>query len=234
MYSSLIFLGLCLSRLHARPIFKSDGAGTSAFRGCPGIFHHEKYLSNEEEEFGWLGVGKPIEYLKSHDSLTKPIRVEELDDYVPNVTQEQNMARWALRQAIKQPVPSLIPVKEKSSEVFTALIWLIGIAEGKSEEWTLKAKRWADYDGELPYGRERVARFHTDFERDYEWLERSRAEGWARAEDSDVTATAIYLGSVLFSKGKAKPGTRYYYKSGLEPMKPESIKPKGSVFSSLK
>ncbi|EGF99531.1 uncharacterized protein MELLADRAFT_53986 [Melampsora larici-populina 98AG31] len=226
MYSSLILLGLFLSSLHARPILNSERSATRAFKSCAGICQKEKPLLNDEEEYGWLGVGKPLEYLESKPLLTTPIEVSELEHYVPNLTQEQNIARWALRQATAEQVARLA-LMGQSSEAFTALIWLIGIAEGKPQKWISRANKWANYRGKLPEGLERVASFNQNFENDYQWMANSRGKRFARPEDSDVTAMAIYLGSAFFSEGQEMPNEKHYYNIAL-------IERKASLWSSFK
>ncbi|KAH9816599.1 hypothetical protein DFH28DRAFT_965768 [Melampsora americana] len=213
MYSLVILLSIFL-QCYASPIFETESVGKSVIESSSGIIDHEKAFENFEEGFGWISVGDPMRYLKFKKSLKNPIQVSKLDDYQVNLTQEQNMARWALSQVEEKRVESLV-LKRRGSEVFTALIWLIGIAEGKSEEWSSRIKGWNDYKGELPPGRARVARYHENFEQDYHWLERSRMKNLARSEDSDETAISIYLGSVLFSKIKGMPDKGLYYKLEL-------------------
>nr|ABB96274.1 hesp-570 [Melampsora lini] len=215
MYSSLILLGLFLSSLHARPSLNSETSATGAIELFAGMSLDEKPLINDVKEYGWLGAGDPWNYLKSKPNLKKPIKVNELDHYDSEHTQERNIAMWALRQANEDKLTWLCLFNGHSSEAFTALIWLIGIAEDKLQEWISMAKEWANYRGKLPQDLRRVAIFNENFVNDYGWLEESRKHGLARPEDSDVTAMAIYLGSVLFSARQAMPDKKYFYNTEL-------------------
>ncbi|KAG0140918.1 hypothetical protein CROQUDRAFT_688115 [Cronartium quercuum f. sp. fusiforme G11] len=173
---------------------------------------------------GWISFANGFEYLEDHPSLTKYHEAQVIDGQKSGWTQEENMARWALSQAPQENAVRKFLVRQVDhNELFNAMVWLIGHAEGDWKAWKRVAAGWKDVpvpDVEshtrlpklLDPPPERLGFFLPDAVAKFGWLTKARNERNIPSYASDITAISGHLGWLLSGTRKMDPPVGVVFK----------------------
>ncbi|KAH9822363.1 hypothetical protein DFH28DRAFT_1119318 [Melampsora americana] len=178
----------------------------------PAHGHHSLRLLNKaryhhlpkqefEEKRAWRNVEEVISFIDKTPTLTTPLEKQFL---VTQYEHEQNSARWALRNSVKNGAHYSSSDKEKQNEVFLALVWLIAFVEEEMPDLRTRVAESAKTSC-LPWQlHTRLSdRVYRDFESHYEkWLSEShRLQIFSEEAEilhSEEERVIVYLALVMF------------------------------------
>lgn len=173
---------------------------------------------------GWVSFAPAFQYLEDHPSLKEYDEAQVIDGQKSRWTQEQNMARWALSQAAQNRLNYLhLRSPFGANEVFNAMLWLIGHAEGNWENWKRMAEGWKKVplpDDESHTGKSglldppprRLGWLLSDAVTRFGWLTKARNERNIPSYASDITAISGHLGWFLSGTRKVDPPVGVLFK----------------------
>ncbi|KAG0151657.1 hypothetical protein CROQUDRAFT_130018 [Cronartium quercuum f. sp. fusiforme G11] len=154
--------------------------------------------------YGWMNFEDTLNYLNQHSALKSYDESEVVRGLSSKYTQEENMVRWALSHVDENHVNRQIGIYgTQHDEIFNAMLWLIGHAEGNWEALKRVAAGWKDV--RPPEGRVRMAYFDSNAVTTYKWLTKAREAQWIPPPVSDITAIAAYLGRLMSKENKWPP-----------------------------